>query len=89
MDFLGLRIGDNIPDEKTIWLFKENLKEKKLSKKLFKLFSDSLINNGIIAREGSMVDASFVDVPRQRNSREDNKTITNTGHNTGQALNIY
>ena len=89
MDFLGLQIGDNIPDEKTIWLFKENLKEKKLSKKLFKLFSDSLINNGIIAREGSMVDASFVDVPRQRNSREDNKTITNTGHNTGQALNIY
>jgi len=75
LDFLGLQIGDSVPDEKTIWLFKEQLKEKKLSKKLFKLFSDSLINNGIIAREGSMVDASFVDVPRQRNSCEDNKTI--------------
>jgi len=75
MQFLGLQIGDNVPDEKTIWLFKEQLKEKKLSKVLFKLFSSQLIDNGVVAREGSMVDASFVDVPRQRNSREDNKTI--------------
>jgi len=79
LDFLGLQIGDDVPDEKTIWLFKEHLKEKRLSKKLFKLFSNLLVNNGIIAREGSMVDASFVDVPRQRNSREDNKTIKD-GH---------
>tara|TARA_B100001063_G_C16340544_1_gene346559 strand:+ start:291 stop:449 length:159 start_codon:yes stop_codon:yes gene_type:complete len=28
LDFLGLQIGDNVPDEKTIWLFKEQLKEK-------------------------------------------------------------
>jgi len=75
MQFLGLQIGDNVPDEKTIWLFKEQLKEKKLAKKLFKLFTDQLLNKGIVAKEGSMVDASFVDVPRQRNSREDNKTI--------------
>ena len=30
MQFLGLQIGDDVPDEKTIWLFKEQLKEKKL-----------------------------------------------------------
>ena len=75
MQFLGLQIGDRVPDEKTIWLFKEQLKEKKLSKVLFELFTSQLISNGVVAREGSMVDASFVDVPRQRNSREDNKTI--------------
>ncbi|SMP86429.1 transposase, IS4 family [Epsilonproteobacteria bacterium SCGC AD-308-P11] len=75
MQFLGLQIGDNVPDEKTIWLFKENLKEKKLSKTLFELFTSQLVNKGIVAREGSMVDASFVDVPRQRNSREDNADI--------------
>ncbi len=39
---------------------------------LFELFTTQLLNNGIVAREGSMVDASFVDVPRQRNSRKDN-----------------
>ncbi len=75
MQFLGLQIGDNVPDEKTIWLFKEQLKEKKLSQMLFELFTAQLLNNGIVAREGSMVDASFVDVPRQRNSRKDNADI--------------
>ncbi len=75
MQFLGLQIGDNVPDEKTIWLFKEQLKEKKLSQTLFELFTSQLFNNGIVAREGSMVDASFVDVPRQRNSRKDNADI--------------
>jgi len=75
LDFLGLQIGDNVPDEKTIWLFKEQLKEKDLSKKLFELFTSKLIENGIVAKEGTIIDASFVNVPRQRNSREENKQI--------------
>jgi len=75
MEFLGLQIGDTIPDEKTIWHFKEQLKKKKLSKQLFDLFTAQLINNGVIAREGSIVDASFVNVPRQRNTKEENQII--------------
>ena len=75
MQFLGLQIGDNVPDQKTIWHFKEKLKEKKLSKKLFELFTHALISNGVVAKEGSIVDASFVNVPRQRNSREENDAI--------------
>lgn len=75
MQFLGLQIGDTVPDEKTVWLFREKLKEKNLSKKLFDLFTRTLIGNGIVAKEGSIVDASFVNVPRQRNSREENQTI--------------
>ena len=67
LDFLGLQIGDDVPDEKTIWLFKEQLKEKDLSKKLFELFTSKLIENGIVAKEGTIVDASFVTVPKQRN----------------------
>ena len=73
--FLGLQIGDKVPDEKTIWHFKEQLKEKNLSNKLFELFTQSLLSNGIIAKEGSIVDASFVNVPRSRNSREENDAI--------------
>ncbi len=61
--------------EKTIWLFKEQFKEKQLSHILFDLFTSQLLNNGIIAREGSIVDASFVNVPRKRNSRKDNTDI--------------
>lgn len=73
--FLGLQIGESVPDEKTIWLFKEQLGEKNLSDQLFELFTKMLISNGIVAKEGSIVDASFVNVPRQRNSREENTTI--------------
>ena len=75
MQFLGLQIGDNVPDEKTIWLFKEQLKENKLSEVLFDLFSKRLTEHGIVAKEGSIVDATFVDVPRQRNKREENADI--------------
>lgn len=75
MQFLGLQIGDKVPDEKTIWLFKEQLKEKKLSEELFTLFTGQLMHHGIVAKEGSIVDASFVDVPRQRNTREENADI--------------
>ena len=31
--------------------------------------------NGIITRTGTIVDATFVDAPKQRNTREENKTI--------------
>ena len=52
MQFLGLQIGDKVPDEKTIWLFKEQLKEKQLAKGLFGLFTGQLLGQGIVAKEG-------------------------------------
>ncbi len=73
--FLGLKIGDKVPDEKTVWYFKEQLANKDLSEQLFMLFTQQLITQGIVAKEGRIIDASFVDVPKQRNSKEDNADI--------------
>jgi len=75
MDFLGLSFGDKVPDEKTIWVFKDNISKNGLSQKLFDLFTNTLSSCGIIAKEGSIIDASFVDVPRQRNTRDENADI--------------
>jgi len=75
MQFLGLSIGDDIPDQNTIQLFKEKLASKELIQKLFDLFSQKLIHQGIVAKEGSIVDASFVEVPKQRNTKEQNSDI--------------
>jgi transposase, IS5 family len=75
LDFLDLQIGENVPDRNTIWLFKEELKEKDLSKKLFDTFTSKLVSNGIVAKEGTLVDASFIKVPKQRNKRQDNADI--------------
>jgi len=74
--FLGMELGEKSPDAKTIWLFKEKLGKEGL-RELFDLFNKNLIAMGVLKREGSLVDATFVDVPKQRNSREENKKIKN------------
>ena len=73
--FLGISLNDRVPDEKTIWDFRDRLINKNLDKELFELFGDLLEKHGLIAHEGKIVDASFVEAPRQRNKREENKQI--------------
>lgn len=75
--FLGLRLGDDIPDAKTLWDFKQRIEAdgREGGRKLFEAFGQMLEGKGLIAPEGSIVDASFVDAPRQRNEREQNQRI--------------
>jgi len=73
--FLGLRLSDGVPDQKTIWLFRETLTRNGRVKKLFRRFERHLKEAGLMGNEGKIIDASFVDVPRQRNSREENAEI--------------
>lgn len=73
--FLGLSPEEAIPDANTFWDFREALSEKDAVKVLFEHFGQQLEAQGYKARKGQMVDASFVDVPRQRNSREENQQI--------------
>ena len=75
MRFLGLSLKDRVPDEKTIWLFRETLTRRDAIRKLFKRFHRQLEQQGLVAHRGSIVDASFVEVPRQRNSRDENNEI--------------
>lgn len=75
MRFLDLSLGDRVPDAKTIWLFREQITEAGLIKPLFEQFDDYLRENGFLAQKGQIVDASIVEAPRQRNSRDENKRI--------------
>lgn len=74
-DFLGLSTGDKVPDEKTVWLFREKVTKSGLVEELFELFGNYLNNSGLILNEGKIVDASFTIAPRQRNTPEENKQI--------------
>ena len=67
-EFLGLSSGDRVPDSRTIWLFQENLVKKNLEEKLFEQFRKYLDDLGLYVNEGKIIDASFVEVPRQRNT---------------------
>ena len=75
--FLGLAPGDVVPDGQTISDFREALIEAGSMDELFEKFLSHLQEkHGLaLAKEGVIVDASFCEVPRQRNSREDNAQI--------------
>ena len=75
--FLGLTPGDAVPDGQTISDFREVLTARQAFDALFDTFLEHLRKeHGLaLAEEGVMVDASFAEVPRQRNNREDNALI--------------
>ena len=73
--FLRRGLEDKVPDDKTIWLFREQLSRHERYKTLFERFDQQLVSQGCRAQKGQIIDASFVDVPRQRNSREENAQI--------------
>jgi IS5 family transposase len=77
MRFLGLSLGDRVPDAKTIWLFREQIGNAGLVRELFDWFDGYLRKNGFMAKKGQIVDASIVSVPKQRNDREENAAIKN------------
>ncbi len=76
-NFLGLDTGDKVPDEKTVWLYRENLTNFGVIEELFNQFISYLESKDLIFNEGKLVDASFTVAPRQRNTREENQKIKN------------
>jgi len=68
MRFLGLSLGDRVPDATTIWLFRERLVKAGAIKGLFDRFDQAVRDAGSIPMAGQIVDASLVAAPRQRNT---------------------
>ena len=73
--FLGLESGEKVPDEKTIWAFRETLIKTGYMEALFVHFLNILEEKGLILNEGKLIDASFTIAPCQRNTREENDKI--------------
>lgn len=72
--FLGLGTGDRVPDAKTIWKFKERLGATGM-KAVFDQFHRMLQAKGLRHEKGKVVDATFIEMPKQRNTREENAAI--------------
>ena len=73
MRFLNLTIADDVPDSKTVWHFRERLIDLDLIEPLFNLFLEELERLNLVVNEGKIVDASFIEVPNQRSTRNENK----------------
>lgn len=67
-DFLDIQSVDDVPDEKTVWKYKDALAQNGTYDELFKRFNRYLDSIGLIVNEGKIIDASFVIAPRQRNT---------------------
>jgi transposase, IS5 family len=75
MRFLGLGLGDKVPDAKTIWAFRERLTRAGAIEALFARFDRAIREAGYIPMSGQIVDASLVSAPKQRNTDEEKKAI--------------
>lgn len=77
--FLGLNLDSPVPDATTIWLFRDTATRMGLIGRLFDDFECQLTAKGLSAKRGSMIDASIVEVPRQKVDREERKVIEEKG----------
>lgn len=75
MRFLGLSLGDRVPDATTIWLFRERLVKAGAIRRLFDRFDRAVRDAGYIAMAGQIVDASLVAAPKQRNTEDEKVDI--------------
>jgi IS5 family transposase len=75
MRFLGLGLGDAVPDANTIWTFREALTKAGATLRLFELFDRELRAAGYLAMSGQLVDATIVSAPKQRNTRVEKQAI--------------
>lgn len=79
MRFLGLGLGDKVPDAKTIWAFRERLTRAGAIEALFARFDRAIREAGYIPMSGQIVDASLVSAPKQRNSDDEKTAIKEAG----------
>ena len=73
--FLGIHTVAEVPDEKTVWACEDRLAEGGTFDRLFDEFRTFLDDKGLSFNEGKIIDAAFVEVPKQRNTREENRRI--------------
>ena len=74
-EFAGLKSIDQVPDQKTLWKYRDQLSKSGCMDELFGMFKDQLWARGYELTSGQIVDSSIVSVAVQRNSREENTKI--------------
>lgn len=61
--FAGLRLSTGIPDETTILNFRRFLETNKFGSKLFDTIKDHLAQQGLMLKQGTIIDATIIEAP--------------------------
>src|SRR3546814_12712752 len=75
MRFVGLGLGDAVPDAKTLWLYREALTQAGAVAGLFNQFDGYLQDQGYLALGGQIIDETIVANPPQPHTREDKAAV--------------
>ena len=73
--FCGLGLGDVVPDENTLWDFREAVIQKKVLDKLFHRLDEAINAAGYLPMGGQIIDATLVPAPRQRMNRDEKQAV--------------
>jgi IS5 family transposase len=77
-----MKLGDKSPDSNSFWLLKEALKETGKYEDLFQALLDALANVGLEYSKCAIVDATFLDAPRNRRvNKEQREILKERSHN--------
>lgn len=68
--FVGLRGEELSPDETTIVRFRKRLREADLDRTLFDIVNRSIEHQGLLVKEGTLVDALILEAPKGRKTGE-------------------
>lgn len=68
MRFVGVGLGQRVPDAKALWLFRGALGAAAVTKQLLAQFDTVLRQHGFATHKGQITDATLIAVPPQRNT---------------------
>jgi IS5 family transposase len=72
--FVGIELGETVPDEKTLWAFRERLMAVDAIEETFYWFNRHLREQGFAAKGGTLVDATIIEAPIRRANDEGTTT---------------
>ena len=75
--FAGIGVADDIPDARTIWLFRQRIGARGI-KLLFAKFNRMMKKAGLEYSRSTLVDATYYESPRQHFTPEEKKVIEQT-----------
>ena len=66
---------EKVPDESTILNFRQRLERHGLGRKLFERISEDLARQGLLLKEGSILDATIIEAPPSSKRHHQGRTV--------------